>query len=232
MDGAARPRFRLSLDMTMTEPTARLYLLSPPIADADDFAPRLAQACGAGGVAAVLLRFGTLDERTMVNHVKILAPVAQDRGVAALVAASGRIDLAAAVVRGGADGVHATGGEAEIRDLRERLKGDRIVGAGDIRSRHDAMTAGEAEVDYIMFGEPRADGSVPPLDAVVERAAWWAEIFAIPCVAYAPSLEAVPELARTGAEFIALGDAVWTHPDGPAAAVAAALERCAAEAAD
>jgi thiamine-phosphate pyrophosphorylase len=93
------------------------------------------------------------------------------------------------------------------------------------------MEFGEAGVDYVMFGEPRADGSLPPLEAVIERAAWWAEIFQTPCIAYAPTLEAVSDLVRTGAEFIGVGEAVWSHSEGPAAAVAAALERCATEAA-
>jgi len=86
------------------------------------------------------------------------------------------------------------------------------------------MTLGEAGVDYLLFGEPRRDGSLPSLDSVAERAAWWAEIFETPCVAFAPSLETIETLAATQAEFIALGDAVWNHPDGPAAAVKAASE--------
>jgi thiamine-phosphate pyrophosphorylase len=215
----------------MAEPTARLYLLSPLITDPAAFTPRLAEACTVGGVAAVLLRLATADERTLVNHVKALAPAAQDNGVAALIAAQGEVDAAAVAVRGGADGVHTTAGAEEVRRLRARMK-DRIVGVGNLRSKHDAMEAGEAEADYLLFGEPRADGSVPPLDTVIERTAWWAEIFETPCVAYAPRLEDVPALARTGAEFVALGDAVWMHPDGPRAAVAAALERCAREAAN
>jgi thiamine-phosphate pyrophosphorylase len=215
----------------MPEPAARLYLLTPLISDADAFAPRLAEACAAGGIAAVLLRFQAADERMLINHVKTLAPVAQDNGIAALVAVGGATDPAAVVVRGGADGVHATAGPADVRELRQRLKGDRILGAGNVRSKHDAMTLGEAEVDYIMFGEPRRDGSVPHLEAVLERASWWAEIFEIPCVAYAPTLEAVSRLAETGAEFIGLGEAVWTHPDGPAAAIAAARQLSSTEAA-
>jgi thiamine-phosphate pyrophosphorylase len=216
----------------MADPAARLYLLSPLITDVAAFAPRLVEACASGGVAAVLLRFAAADERTLVNHVKTLAPVAQDTGAAVVIAATGDADLAAVAVRGGADGVHSASGIDEVRGLRERLKGDRILGAGNIRSKHDAMTVGEVGVDYVMFGEPRADGSLPPLEAVIERAAWWAEIFEIPCVAYAPSIDAVPDLARTGAEFVAFSEAVWTHPDGPAAAVAAALDRCTIVAAD
>jgi thiamine-phosphate pyrophosphorylase len=141
---------------------------------------------------------------------------------------SSEVDLVTVAARGGADGVH-TGALGSLGDLRQRLKGDRILGVGNLRSKHEAMGAGEAGVDYLLFGEPRADGSVPPLDSVIERAAWWAEIFETPCVAYAPSLESVPRLAATGAEFVALGDAVWTAADGPAAAMEAARSSLAAQ---
>ena len=99
---------------------------------------------------------------------------------------------------------------------------DEMLSTGD---RNDAMTLGEAGVDYLLFGEPRPDGSLPSLESVAERAAWWAEIFETPCVAFAPSLDAIPALVATRAEFIALSDAVWSHEGGPAGAVAAAMER-------
>lgn len=207
----------------MTEPTARLYLVSPSIADPEAFAGPLAQACTGGEIAAVLLRLEPGDERTLVNRVKALAPIAQERGAAVLVAGGGEADLATIAARGGADGAHILGKATLVKELRARFKDERILGVGGLRSRDDAMNAGEAGADYLLFGEPRPDGSLPSLDQVAERAAWWAEIFETPCVAFAPSLDAVPLLAGTGAEFIALGDVVWTHPDGPAAAVAAAM---------
>src|SRR5918997_3592557 len=107
----------------MAEPAARLYLVSPLITDAATFAPRLTEACGAGGIAAVLLRFAPADERTLINHVKTLAPVAQDRGAAAVIAVNGEVEAAAIAVRGGADGVHTAAGAEEAQQLRERLKG-------------------------------------------------------------------------------------------------------------
>lgn len=202
----------------MTEPTCRLYLVTPLITDAEAFAPTLAAACKAGDVAAVLLHLAETDERTLIKRVKTLAPVAQAEGAAVIVAASATV-----AVRGGADGVHLANGTTGLREALEAVKPERIVGVGGLKSKHEAMEAGETEADYLMFGEPRPDGSLMPLETVVERAAWWAEIFAIPCVAFAPSLEAVTELAETGAEFVALGDAVWTHAGGPAAAVKDAL---------
>ncbi|WP_420103777.1 thiamine phosphate synthase, partial [Bosea sp. (in: a-proteobacteria)] len=121
-------------------------------------------------------------------------------------------DNAMVAARGGADGVHLTGGPAAVAEARSSLKTERIIGAGSLRARHDAMDIGEAGVDYVMFGEPRPDGTLPPLPAVVERAGWWAEIFETPCVAYVPDAEAVAPLVETGAEFVALGE--WAFAEG------------------
>ncbi len=208
----------------MAEPAARLYLITPLVEDAASFAARLAQACAAGPVAAVLARLAPADERTLINRTKALASAAQEHGVALIVAAEGEVDLVTVAARGGADGLHVTDGPARIRDMVGRLMGERAVGAGGIRSKDDAMNAGEAGADYLLFGEPRPDGSLPAFDTVVERAAWWAEIFETPCVAYAPSLEHIPALVATKAEFVALGEAVWAHPEGPATAVRLAVD--------
>jgi thiamine-phosphate pyrophosphorylase len=207
----------------MADTAARLYLITPVLEDAS-FAPQLAEACATGAVAAILLRLAPADERTLINQVKALAPVAQEHGAAVIVTTEAKADLAAIAARGGADGVHLTGGPALVREMRDRLKSERAIGVGGIRTKDDAMSFGEAGADYLLFGEPRPDGSLPSLESVVERASWWAEIFETPCVAYAPSLEAVEPLAATNAEFIALSDAVWSHPDGAAAGVKAAAE--------
>jgi len=182
-------------------------LVTPPVLDPAPFSFRLMQAFAGGDVAAVLLRLAPGDERSLTERVKALAGPVQAQSVALVVEASPQV-----VSRGGADGIHLTQGADSIADARASLKGERIVGAGGLRSRHDAMDVGEAGVDYVMFGEPRPDGSLPPLPAVVERASWWAEIFETPCVAYCPDAAALPELIETGAEFVALGD--WVFAEG------------------
>jgi thiamine-phosphate pyrophosphorylase len=207
----------------MADTASRLYLITPVLEDAS-FATRLSEACATKAVAAVLLRLAPADERTLINQVKALAPIAQEHGAAVIVTTEAKADLAAIAARGGADGVHLTGDPALLREMRDRLKSERAIGVGGIRTKDDAMSFGEAGADYLLFGEPRPDGSLPSLESVVERASWWAEIFETPCAAYAPSLEAVEPLAATNAEFVALGDAVWSHPDGAAAGVKAAAE--------
>lgn len=193
--------------MTMQNPRTRLMLVTPPVADADAMAFKLMQAQAGGDLAAVLLRLAEGDERSRIERVKRLAGPVQAANVALVVEGSALV-----AARGGADGVHLTGGVEAIAEARSSLKGERIIGAGGLRARHDAMDIGEAGVDYVMFGEPRPDGTVPPLPAVIERAAWWAEIFETPCVAYAPDAESVPALVETGAEFVALG--AWAFEEG------------------
>ena len=81
--------------------------MTPPIDDAAAFAPQLAAALAAGDVAAVLLRLKDADERTLINRIKTLAAVAQDKDAALII--DGHADL---VARSGADGAHLTGIEA------------------------------------------------------------------------------------------------------------------------
>ncbi len=73
-----------------------------------------------------------------------------------------------------------------------------------------------------MFGDAGFGPEGPSAETVAETAAWWAEIFNVPCVAFARALDEVEALALTGAEFVALADAVWDDPRGPGTAVAAA----------
>lgn len=209
--------------MTNPPPRTRLMLVTPPVSDADAMAFRLMQAFAGGDVAAVLLRLTDGDDRSRIERVKRLAGPVQGQSVALVVEGTALV-----ATRGGADGVHLTGGTEAIAEARSSLRGERIIGAGGLRARHDAMDAGEAGVDYVIFGEPRADGSVPPLAAVVERAGWWAEIFETPCVAYAPDAASVEELAETGAEFVALGDWVFAEGLDTQAAVREANEAIAA----
>jgi thiamine-phosphate pyrophosphorylase len=184
-------------------PAPRFYLITPPVADAAAFAADLTAALAACDVAAVLLRSTAEDERSLINRAKTLCPVVQETGAALLL--DGHAELAA---RAGADGAHLTGFDAFSNAL-ERLKPDRIAGAGGLASRHDAMTAAEAGADYVMFGEPDVSGARPAFAAIEERIAWWAEVFEIPCVGYAASPDEVAPLVKAGADFVALGDWLW-----------------------
>jgi len=221
--------------MSLPRPRPRLYLVTPALEDTASFAGELDAALAAGDVAAVLLRLADTDERTLTNRAKAIAAIVQRRDIALLL--DGRSEI---VGRVGADGAHMTGIEAFAAALAT-LKPERIAGAGGLRSRHDAMLAAETGADYVMFGEPppyppphagegKGAGNRPPFDAVEERVTWWAELVELPCIGYAANADEVRPLAQAGADFVALGDWIWTHPEGAAAAVAAAAQALAAPA--
>jgi len=200
-------------------PAPRLYLVAPQ--EPAGLAERLAEALDAADVAAVLLRLPQGDERARIDHAKALAPTVQNKGAALLL--DGHADLA---VRAGADGAHLGGVEALTAAL-PMLKPAHIAGCGRLTTRHDAMLAGEAGADYVMFGEPDATGCRPSFNAVAERVAWWAELFEIPCVGFAASLDEVEPLAAAGADFVAVGECIFDDQRGDAAAVADAAQRLA-----
>lgn len=194
-------------------PPAQLFLLSPPLAAAAPFDAKLKEALAAGDIACLLVRFATDDPGMRKTIAKALAGLAQPAGAALLV--EGDPQLAA---RAGADGVHMQGESAALDEAIDALKPERIVGVGALASRDACMSVGERDIDYLYFGD-RSE-SAPE---ILERTRWWAEIFNIPCVAYAHTLEDVAALSDAGADFIALDEAVWSHAQGPAAALAQAL---------
>ena len=202
----------------ITKPHPRLYLATPALVDPAAFVPQLESALRAGDVAAVLLRLEDADERALINRVKSVAPAVQTRDTALLL--DGRPGL---VARAGADGAHLHGIEA-LRAALPTLKPDWIAGVGGLRSRHDAMLAGETDADYVMFGEPDRRGGRPQFGDIEERLAWWAELFQPPCIGYAANTDEIRPLAQVGADFVALGDWIWTQPGGGERVVAAAAQ--------
>ncbi|MCI0600505.1 MAG: thiamine phosphate synthase [Beijerinckiaceae bacterium] len=181
-----------------------LYLITPPIFDRTPCPPLFSEAIQAYGVACLLLRTAVLGGEEKVRVFRALAPSLQRQGIACLVAGDPEV-----AVRATADGVHIDGEEAQLERALRALKPGYIVGAGGLRTRHDAMIAGEAGADYVLFGdcgEPHSD--------IVARVAWWAELFTVPCIGYAHDLGSIGDLVRAGADFIALGDAVFADQRG------------------
>lgn len=182
---------------------ARLILFAPAESDTDRLCARLASLVDAVPFDAVILPVMGDDDRARINHAKSVAAIVQKHNAALLL-----VDAFELVARTGADGVHLSG-LARLSEALSILKPlERIVGVAGLKARHDAMEAAEAGTDYVMFGEPRADGSVPAPSAVIERAAWWAELFQTPCVAFASERAMLVPLAETGAEFVAFAPSI------------------------
>jgi thiamine-phosphate pyrophosphorylase len=199
---ASRPK------QAQPRPTPRFYLVTPPVSDPAAFTSELTPVIDAGDVAAVLLRLADADERTLINRVKDVAAVVQDRGIALLI--DGHPEI---VARSGVDGAHLNGIETFSRALGT-LKPDRIAGVGGLGTRHDAMVAAESGADYVLFGSAEEAANL-------ERVAWCAEVLELPCVAFARSEADVGPLVEAGADFIAL-DYIWREPGRAAELLAAA----------
>ena len=200
----------------------RLCLVTPPVYSPDAFAPQLAAALAGGDVATLIVTAPEADDPAALQAaVAAFVPICAERGVATIVAGDPRIAM-----RTGADGVHVEGGIDALRDARETLGDGRIVGAGGLRTRHDAMQASEAGIDYLFFG--RLDGDTGPdiFHKAQELAAWWSEVTVVPAIVMGGnSLASVEGAAADNIAFVALSAAVWNDPLGPAAAVAEAVRR-------
>jgi len=190
----------------------RLYLISPEQIDHPAiFAAELRAALDGGDVAAFLLRLSGADDKAIARVADTLRPVCQQRGVAFFL--SGPAELA---VKLDCDGVQVPVGDyAEARRVVGR---ERQVGVACGTSRHLAMEAADAGADYVTFDV-----------AELEMIGWWSGLFEVPCVANGDlTLANCGPAIAAGADFLAVGAAVWGHPRGPEAAVRAFNERCSA----
>lgn len=203
----------------MTAPLCRLYLITPPrLDDLAAFGRVLAHALDAGDVAALQIRLKDVDDAVVAAAVDALGPIAQARGVAVIL--NDRPDLAAKL---GCDGVHIGQEDASYAEARRLMGKDRIVGVTCHDSRHLAMEAAEAGADYVAFGAffPTTTKD-PKARAELEILSIWQETMEVPCVAIGGiTAENVREVARAGADFAAVCAGVWSHGEGPAAAVKA-----------
>jgi len=200
--------------MPKAEP--RLYLVTPALADTAAFVPMLQDALAQGGVASLLLRLEAVNEAQAKRIIGEIAPLAQDRGVAVVIDGAPQL-----VAQTGLDGAQVCGAGKELTAAIKMLSPDYIVGAGGLQTRHDAMVAGEAGADYLLFGDD-SDASPAAFAALQERVGWWSQLFTTPCVALARGCAEIAVLTRAGADFLMLGDYVWSSAAGAAPAVAEA----------
>lgn len=207
--------------MTDERPEPQIYLATPKLSDAGAFAPVLEATLAAVSVACVLVDVDPAKAGDAKKILRDLTPLIQRNGAAAL------SRDATQAARVGGDGVHARvddqGFPRSLEDAIASLKPERIVGLGGLRARHEAMAAGEQGVDYVMFGDPTAEGAPPPLSETLELVSWWSEIFTVPCVAWAAEPAQAGALIAAGADFIAFGPAVWGDPRGPVRAMLEAM---------
>ncbi|WP_420413411.1 thiamine phosphate synthase [Roseibium sp.] len=187
----------------------RLFLVTPPVFDPATLADQLKQAFSGGDIACVLIYMPDASTKDIQAAAEALVPVIQGGGAAALVYGDTQ-----AAGRSGADGVHIDTSLEDVKLAVESFQPDRVVGTGGTKTKHDAMEWAESGVDYLFFGKLDLEEKNTAHAKTMTGASWWAELFETPCVALAGNtIETLEEVAATGADFVALKDAIWTSAD-------------------
>src|SRR5580693_4091861 len=136
-----------------SSPRCSLYLITPPLtggANTLSFAKLFADTLAATPTASALVRFAPNSGGDAKAIIALLVKAAVAADCALILENDARL-----AARLGADGVHVAGAGEALEEALDSLKPERIVGAGALRMRDEAMTAGEKGADYVMFGEPR-----------------------------------------------------------------------------
>lgn len=204
-------------------PRCRLYLITPADLTTDPatleaFNARLAAALDAGDVACVQLRLKDVSDDDWRRAAAVLMPTVQSRDVAFIL--NDRPDLAHEL---GADGVHVGQDDTPFAEARGLLGPDKIIGVTCKTSRDLATEAAEAGADYVAFGAfYQSQTKTVTTPANLDILEWWSDLSNVPSVAIGGLTAAnCPPVIQAGADFLAVAGGVWSHPDGPAAGVAA-----------
>ncbi len=176
-----------------------LYLTTPPLEqllavdDIDKLAESLSEVARHECVSAILFP----GEVTLARQGDLaqLCRAVQSEDVAAII--QGTPSLLAEVE---ADGLHLESGPKAVKSARKALGEGYVLGAGGLRTRHDAMEAGEAGADYVAFGALGA----PIQGAELSVISWWQLMMELPVVVFTgKEIELARHGADAGADFLA-----------------------------
>lgn len=164
-----------------------------------------------GDVASVIFSPNQLEEEAFQKRVEPLVSATQDCGVAAVIA-----DMSRIAGRVGADGLQLGQDPAALEAAIDKFSPRLMVGTANVKTRHNALTLGELHPDYLMFGKPGGDIRPEPHPKNLDLGKWWSQMVEIPCIVMGGNdPQSVIAVAETGAEFVALGHAIFA-PDNDA----------------
>jgi len=200
----------------------QLYLISP-LEVGGDFPDRLTRALEAGNgpdgqcVTAFQFRVKGFEGSAGQHEAAALGEPLREICAAHDVAFIVNDDIALAK-RLKADGVHLGQDDGTVAEARDALGMQAQIGVTCHASRHLAMEAGEAGVDYVAFGAFYETQTKPSeYRPEPEILTWWSRIFELPCVAIGGITPAnAPPLIAAGADFVAVCGAVWNGDEAKA----------------
>ncbi|MCH2078683.1 MAG: thiamine phosphate synthase [Rhodobacteraceae bacterium] len=185
----------------------QIYLISPPEVELSRFPKLLGECLDAVPVACFRLALSTQDEDKLSKIADACREVCHARDVAIVI--DSHVQLAE---RLGLDGVHLTDGSRSVRKVRKDLGKEAIVGTYCAQSRHDGMSAGEAEADYVSFGPVAATALGDGAYAEADLFQWWSEMIEVPVVAEGALDEAEVRALRPFVDFFGISE-IWAADD-------------------
>jgi thiamine-phosphate pyrophosphorylase len=188
--------------------TTQLYLITPTDADLSFYSETLAPLLDKFPLACVRLGLASEDENMIRRQAEQMREVSHACDVSAVINTHYRMVEAL-----GLDGVHRVDAAKSLRDIRDELGADAIIGTHCGTSRHAGMNAGEAGADYVCFGPMTQTALGDESIAEFDDFEWWSQMVELPIIAEGNlTLEAAEKIAPV-ADFIALGPELWNTDD-------------------
>ncbi|EJF89734.1 hypothetical protein ME1_00504 [Bartonella vinsonii subsp. arupensis OK-94-513] len=213
------PQLVLTLDVRRSlEPELLRQLLHTPTSQTQS---TKTQSLQTKSFACVILYDSQDDEAFLQKRAQIYGEDIQGNDIALLIAGDSRI-----AGRVKADGLHVESDLNTLANLENQKREQKIIGFGNLRNRHSAMLAGEAGVDYLLFGKLGADKKPHAHPRNVQLGQWWAEVMEIPAIVQAGSdFASFDEVLKTTCEFIAVEEIIFAH-DNPLMILEMMQEKC------
>lgn len=168
-------------------PSSGLYLVLPTEFDAARHSGFVSEAIAIARPDAI--RLTTTDPEMAKTAVQALMPLTRRHNIALMLT-----DLPSLARELECDGVHLSRHSPLMADARQKIGDTLQLGMSCGASRDEAMSAGEADVDYVAFE------NAPP-----ELIEWWTDIAELPLVAEdVTSIETARAMIASGADFLAL----------------------------
>lgn len=195
----------------------RLVLIANP--DSGDHVT-LSAIAETNAIACCILYGGNTGEKDFLAFSTETVRMFQDHNIPVLIADDSQV-----MGRSGADGLYLEKAQASLQCVMDDLTPDRMVGCGNFKTRHDVMEAGETGVDFILMGKLGGDTKTEPHPRNIQMASWCAEVLEVSVVVQAGnSIESLIQCAQTGADFVAVEQAVFNSSIKPKDAVIRAEE--------
>lgn len=211
----------------MPEEKCKLYLISPPSFDLEEFSHELREAFKGGKIASFQLRMKKKcpkteqyilpeDESEIAKAIEVLMPICRDHDCVFIL--NDNPKLAAKM---GCDGVHLGDEDMSVKEARKILGNNFVIGASCYDSKDRAYAACEQGANYVAFGAfYDTKTKTPKGRPTPDLLEFWHKFTTIPCVAIGGiKVENCQALIDAGADFIAVVTGVWDYPKGAAAAV-------------